>query len=68
MDENDLILEIEKRQKELGLTFVNGLSDWDTYQKLVGTYQGLAEAKHIIHEVYIRLNNGDSTDADEETE
>lgn len=68
MEEFDLISEIDKRQKELMEAFVGGLPDWDTYLRIVGQYKGLEESKTLIHEAYIRQNNGDGPDADEQFE
>ena len=66
MDEFELISEIEKCQEELSKAFVNGtISDWESYLKISNQYLGLEQSKAIIHEVYIRLNNGDTSDESE---
>lgn len=65
MEQSDLISEIEERQRELALALVSGVADWETYLKIVNQHIGLENAKSIIHEVYIRLNNGENESKDE---
>lgn len=64
MEEFDLISEIQDRQKELMQAFVDGLPDWESYLRILNQYRGLEESKAIIHNAYIRQNNGDGTDAE----
>lgn len=65
MEEFELISEIEKHQKELEVSLVNGVADWEMYIKVVNQIRGLEISKTVIRDVYTRFNNGESTDSDE---
>lgn len=61
MEESELLSIIEERQKELQEAFVNGtITDWEKYLTIFNQYKGLEESKILIHEAYIRQNNGDN--------
>lgn len=61
MEESDLISEIDKRQKELGLALVNGGNNLADDNKIRGRILGLDEAKGIIHESFARFTDGDDS-------
>lgn len=64
MEESDLLSEINTRRKELEEALVNAGNDLAEDNKIRGKILGLDEAKGIIHEIYIRFNDGDRTASD----
>ncbi len=58
MEEDHLISDLDIRQEELCKALVNGGNDLAEDNKIRGRILGLEEAKSIIHEAYIRFNNG----------
>lgn len=48
----DLIGAIESRQAEIRLSLADGnAASWETYQRMVGHYAGLAESLRILNEL-----------------
>jgi hypothetical protein len=60
MEEIDLISEIESHQENLRKDLVNGGNDLSSDNKIRGMIIGLELAKGIIHESFVRLNNGEN--------
>ena len=48
----DLIGAIESRQAEIRLSLADGnAASWETYQRMVGHYAGLAESLQILNDL-----------------
>lgn len=49
---SDLIGAIESRQAEIRLSLADGnAATWETYQRMVGQYAGLAESLQILNQL-----------------
>jgi hypothetical protein len=45
----DLIGALKARQAEIAASLAAGVANWESYQRLVGTYQGHQEALDILN-------------------
>jgi hypothetical protein len=56
---SDLIGAVESRQAEIRLSLADGnAASWETYQRMVGHYAGLAESLQILNQL-LKEDNDD---------
>jgi hypothetical protein len=56
---SDLIGAVESRQAEIRLSLADGnAASWETYQRMVGHYAGLAESMQILNQL-LKEDNDD---------
>ena len=46
---SDLISAIKARQAEIAASLATGVANWESYQRLIGQYQGLKESLDILN-------------------
>lgn len=57
---SDLIGAVESRQAEIRLSLADGnAASWETYQRMVGHYAGLAESMQILNQLLKEDNDDD---------
>jgi hypothetical protein len=54
-----LIHRIKVRQAELQVSLAAGMPNWESYQRMVGTHQGLQEAMDMIDNMLDEEKNQD---------